>query len=180
MGNSISWKLQHRNEISKRSMAFSSPNASYLREGCLRWARNPERELCQNLFCERSTGKRTGTWTDTGGSCESDRTFSRWSGDVDGIRSWSGIFAQNYLSGRWKWYFAYGQAPGKRKWTGCSTEQDFLDEILKKLDARERQLIGMRYFKDMTQTEIAAEMGISQVQVSRMEKRILKELKKQV
>ena len=43
----------------------------------------------------------------------------------------------------------------------------FLDEILKKLDARERQLIGMRYFKDMTQTEIAAEMGISQVQVSR-------------
>ena len=55
-----------------------------------------------------------------------------------------------------------------------------VDEILKKLDARERQLIGMRYFKDMTQTEIAAEMGISQVQVSRMEKRILKELKKQV
>ena len=56
----------------------------------------------------------------------------------------------------------------------------FLDEILKKLDARERQLIYMRYFKDMTQTEIAAEMGISQVQVSRMEKRILKELKDQV
>ena len=56
----------------------------------------------------------------------------------------------------------------------------FLDEILGKLDAKERQLICMRYFKDMTQTEIAAEMGISQVQVSRMEKRILKELKKQL
>ncbi|RHT67201.1 SigB/SigF/SigG family RNA polymerase sigma factor [Ruminococcus sp. AM28-41] len=55
----------------------------------------------------------------------------------------------------------------------------FLDEILKKLDARERQLIYMRYFKDMTQTEIAVEMGISQVQVSRMEKRILKQLKDQ-
>lgn len=55
----------------------------------------------------------------------------------------------------------------------------FLDEILKKLDVRERQLIYMRYFKDMTQTEIAAEMGISQVQVSRMEKRILKQLKDQ-
>jgi RNA polymerase sporulation-specific sigma factor len=54
-----------------------------------------------------------------------------------------------------------------------------LDEILKKLDARERQLIYMRYFKDMTQTEIAVEMGISQVQVSRMEKRILKQLKDQ-
>ena len=55
----------------------------------------------------------------------------------------------------------------------------FLDEILKKLDARERQLIYMRYFQDMTQTEIAVEMGISQVQVSRMEKRILKQLKDQ-
>lgn len=56
----------------------------------------------------------------------------------------------------------------------------FLDEILQKLDAKERQLIFMRYFRDMTQTEIAAELGISQVQVSRMEKRILKELKKQL
>ena len=55
----------------------------------------------------------------------------------------------------------------------------FLDEILKKLDARERQRIYLRYFKDMTQTEIAVEMGISQVQVSRMEKRILKQLKDQ-
>ena len=56
----------------------------------------------------------------------------------------------------------------------------FLDEILQKLDAKERRLIWLRYFKDMTQTEIAAELGISQVQVSRMEKRILKELKKQL
>ena len=56
----------------------------------------------------------------------------------------------------------------------------FLDEILQKLDVKERQLIYMRYFKDMTQTEIASELGISQVQVSRMEKRILKELKEQL
>lgn len=56
----------------------------------------------------------------------------------------------------------------------------FLDEILQKLDVKERQLIYMRYFRDMTQMEIAAELGISQVQVSRMEKRILKELKKQL
>ena len=56
----------------------------------------------------------------------------------------------------------------------------FLDEILQKLKVKERQLIYMRYFKDMTQTEIAAELGISQVQVSRMEKRILKQLKEQL
>lgn len=35
----------------------------------------------------------------------------------------------------------------------------------------------MRYFQDMTQTEIAGRLGISQVQVSRMEKRIIKRLR---
>ena len=54
----------------------------------------------------------------------------------------------------------------------------FLEEILGKLEARERRLIYMRYFQDMTQTEIACRLGVSQVQVSRMEKRILKRLKK--
>ena len=52
----------------------------------------------------------------------------------------------------------------------------FLDEMLGKLEAQERQLIYMRYYRDMTQTEIGEKMGISQVQVSRMEKRILRSL----
>ena len=38
----------------------------------------------------------------------------------------------------------------------------------------------MRYFCDMTQTEVAKRLGISQVQVSRMEKRILHRLKKEI
>lgn len=54
----------------------------------------------------------------------------------------------------------------------------FLEEIMKSLDGRERRLIYMRYFQDMTQTEIAVILGVSQVQVSRMEKRILKRLHK--
>lgn len=53
----------------------------------------------------------------------------------------------------------------------------FLEEILKKLEGKERQLIGLRYFQDMTQTEVAGRLGVSQVQVSRMEKRILKKLR---
>ena len=52
-----------------------------------------------------------------------------------------------------------------------------LEELLAHLDKRERQLICMRYFRDMTQMEVAAELGISQVQVSRLEKRILNRLK---
>lgn len=53
----------------------------------------------------------------------------------------------------------------------------FLEEILEKLEGEERQLIGLRYFQDMTQTEVAKRLGVSQVQVSRMEKRILKKLR---
>lgn len=56
----------------------------------------------------------------------------------------------------------------------------FLTEILGELDDKERQLIHMRYFQDMTQTEIAGELGVSQVQVSRLEKRILKRLREKV
>ena len=52
------------------------------------------------------------------------------------------------------------------------------EELLGRLETEERKLIYMRYFQDMTQTEIARQLHISQVQVSRMEKRILKKLKK--
>lgn len=53
-----------------------------------------------------------------------------------------------------------------------------LKESIRQLDPRERQIIVMRYFKDKTQTEIADKLGISQVQVSRIEKKILKSMKK--
>lgn len=52
-----------------------------------------------------------------------------------------------------------------------------LQELLDKLGSKERRLIYMRYFEDKTQTEIAGELGISQVQVSRLEKKILKSMK---
>ncbi len=49
-----------------------------------------------------------------------------------------------------------------------------LREVIASLDEKEQEIIRLRYFKDRTQTDIAKELGISQVQVSRMEKRILK------
>ena len=52
----------------------------------------------------------------------------------------------------------------------------FLEEILGKLEGEERELIYQRYFQEKTQSVIAKEMGISQVQVSRMEKRILRKI----
>lgn len=55
-----------------------------------------------------------------------------------------------------------------------------LEQLLEKLDDREMELIRMRYFQDKTQVEVAKYMGISQVQVSRMEKRILLQLREEV
>ena len=52
-----------------------------------------------------------------------------------------------------------------------------LKQLLETLDAQERQLIYLRYFADKTQTDVGKMMGISQVQVSRMEKKILNNLR---
>lgn len=51
-------------------------------------------------------------------------------------------------------------------------------ELIKKLNLRDREIIKLRYFKDKTQSQVAKILGISQVHVSRIEKRILSEFKK--
>ncbi len=55
-----------------------------------------------------------------------------------------------------------------------------LEQILGTLDARERELIYLRFFQEKTQSYIAEKMGMSQVQVSRMEKKILKRLREKL
>ena len=55
-----------------------------------------------------------------------------------------------------------------------------INEGIKELKEDERELIRMRYYEDMTQTDIAKIMGISQVQVSRLEKRILLRMRKRM
>lgn len=53
-----------------------------------------------------------------------------------------------------------------------------LSQLMESLDPVEQNLIRYRYFHDMTQTQVAKILGISQVQVSRMEKKILSTLRK--
>ena len=48
-----------------------------------------------------------------------------------------------------------------------------IDQLVGSLTETEQKLITLRYYQDKTQTEVAKVLGISQVQVSRMEKRIL-------
>ena len=52
-----------------------------------------------------------------------------------------------------------------------------LAQLLEELGAKERKLIYLRYFENKTQTEIGNILGISQVQVSRMEKKILQKMR---
>ncbi len=52
-----------------------------------------------------------------------------------------------------------------------------LKEAIQELDERERLIVYLRYYKDQTQSEVATRLGISQVQVSRLEKKILQQMK---
>lgn len=55
-----------------------------------------------------------------------------------------------------------------------------LHKLIRELEPKERQIIVMRYYQEKTQTQIAGELGISQVQVSRLEKRILAAMRKKI
>mgnify|MGYP000969852937 FL=1 len=64
-----------------------------------------------------------------------------------------------------------------RSETDDAMERITLKELLSKLDKRERTIIIMRYFRDKTQSEIAEMLNISQVQVSRIEKKVLNKMR---
>jgi len=76
-----------------------------------------------------------------------------------------------------------GDALVMDKLTGSSDGDDdaldriMLQQLMSILEPREQKIIMLRYFRDKTQSEIAASMGISQVQVSRLESRIMKKLR---
>jgi RNA polymerase sporulation-specific sigma factor len=55
-----------------------------------------------------------------------------------------------------------------------------LSEAIETLSERERLIVYLRYFRDQTQSEVASRLGISQVQVSRLEKKILQTIKDQI
>jgi len=60
------------------------------------------------------------------------------------------------------------------------TEKTALRDAIEKLEEREKKIIFLRYFEGKTQTEISKEVGISQAQVSRLEKNALKQVKENI
>lgn len=64
-------------------------------------------------------------------------------------------------------------------------QEDWLDRMLLRgaieaLPERDRKIIILRYFRDMTQSEVAEKIGVSQVQVSRIENKIIKEFREKL
>lgn len=60
------------------------------------------------------------------------------------------------------------------------TDSIALSEAIKKLGERERRIVKLRFFEGKTQMEVADEVGISQAQVSRLEKSAIDSMKKNI
>ena len=60
------------------------------------------------------------------------------------------------------------------------TDRIALKEAMKRLDDRERRILSLRFYEGKTQMEVSAEVGISQAQVSRLEKGAINTIKKNI
>ncbi|MEG2124282.1 MAG: sigma-70 family RNA polymerase sigma factor, partial [Hydrogenoanaerobacterium sp.] len=69
-----------------------------------------------------------------------------------------------------------GDKNGESNWL----EEIALKEAITNLNEREKRILSLRFFKGKTQMEVAEEVGISQAQVSRLEKCALTKIKKQI
>ncbi|MCD7905401.1 MAG: RNA polymerase sporulation sigma factor SigG [Clostridiales bacterium] len=74
--------------------------------------------------------------------------------------------------------FVMDQVSDDKNTDNSWVESIALSEALKKLSEREKHIIDLRFFRGRTQTEVAEEIGISQAQVSRLEKSALKSMRK--
>ena len=70
----------------------------------------------------------------------------------------------------------YDEKQSEENWT----EKVALREAMERLTERERKILKLRYYEGKTQTEISAEVGISQAQVSRLEKNALVAIRKEI
>lgn len=83
----------------------------------------------------------------------------------------------------------YDDTGGETKISRISTNKDetgniinslCIQELLSTLSKRDKQIIILRYYKGKTQNEVAKMLGITQVQVSRIEKKLLREMREKI
>ncbi len=95
---------------------------------------------------------------------------------LDAIQSPVSLFEPVYTEGGDTLY-VMDQISDKKNKEENWVEELSLSEAVKRLNERERHIIELRYFQGKTQMEVAKEVGISQAQVSRLEKNALKNMK---
>ncbi len=95
---------------------------------------------------------------------------------LDAIQSPVSLYEPVYTEGGDTLY-VMDQISDKKNKEDNWIENIALKEALKKLDNREQHIITMRFYEGKTQTEVAEEIGISQAQVSRLEKHALKNMR---
>ena len=95
---------------------------------------------------------------------------------MDAIQNPVSLFEPVYTEGGDTLY-VMDQISDKKNREENWVEQLSLSEAMKHLPTRERHIIDMRFFEGKTQTEVACEIGISQAQVSRLEKNALKSMR---
>ena len=95
---------------------------------------------------------------------------------LDAIQSPVSLYEPVYTEGGDTLYVMDQISDKKNKEEKC-IENLSLKEALKRLDVRERNIVEMRFYEGRTQMEVAQEIGISQAQVSRLEKHALKSMR---
>jgi RNA polymerase sporulation-specific sigma factor len=76
--------------------------------------------------------------------------------------------------------YVMDQVQDKKNTDDLWLEQIALKEAISRLSERERHILSLRFYQGKTQMEVSAEVGISQAQVSRLEKNALASIKKQM
>ena len=95
---------------------------------------------------------------------------------LDAIQSPVSLYEPVYTEGGDTWY-VMDQISDKKNKEEHWIEDISLKEAMNRLETRERNIIEMRFYEGKTQMEVAQEIGISQAQVSRLEKHALKSMK---
>lgn len=72
------------------------------------------------------------------------------------------------------------QVKDKKNTDEAWLEHIALEDAINKLDEREQRILALRFFQGKTQMEVSAEVGISQAQVSRLEKNALNRIRKEL
>lgn len=90
---------------------------------------------------------------------------------------WS-LCIKRYFKKKEAKFFLWIKIPSKKNESEHIVNQILLEQLLGELGEKERKLIELRYYEDKTQTQTAKLLDMSQVQVSRLEKKIIGSMRK--